>query len=78
FLTTGASIIFSQAKVYVYDNAGWSVEGTILQPGPMPIIFPKFYLSQNVTLPNNYKGFICKSFIYAKFYSSMYSTLDVY
>jgi hypothetical protein len=77
FLTTGASITFYEAKVYVYDTAGWCEERTIYQPSPIPIIFPKLYLSQNVTLPNNYKGFIGKSFLYAKFYSSIFSTFNV-
>jgi len=76
FLITGASIIFYVAKVYVYDTAGNWVDATIYQPGPTPIIFHKLFLFQNVTLPNNYKGFIGKSFIYAEFYSPMYSTFQ--
>ena len=55
---------------YAYDNAGnWMFE-SIEHPSPPVTIKPGFYLFQNVTLPNNYTGFIGKSLIYATFDNS--------
>jgi hypothetical protein len=54
-------------KVIVYDNAGnWDID-VIQTPTFRASIKPGFYLFQNVTLPNNYTGYIGRFFIHAIF-----------
>jgi hypothetical protein len=55
-------------SAYAYDNAGNKEIDEILSPSPKVIISPGIYLFKNLTLPNNYTGFIGKSFIKAIFY----------
>jgi len=55
-------------SAYAYDNAGNKEIDKILSPSPKVIISPGIYLFKNLTLPNNYTGFIGKSFIKAIFY----------
>ncbi|MBN1859887.1 MAG: hypothetical protein JW840_00340 [Candidatus Thermoplasmatota archaeon] len=58
-------------KAVAYDNAGWTAEVSILPPTfQIPIIKPGFYLFRDVTLPNNYTGYIGKYFIRATFYNT--------
>ena len=55
--------------VYVdgYDNAGNFNRDEIQNPCNPISITPGIYLFENVTLPNNYRGFIGNNFIFASF-----------
>jgi len=55
----------SNATVYGYDNAGHMNYDNPSFPFSHP--FCKLFHSQNITLPNNYKGFIGNNFIFARF-----------
>jgi hypothetical protein len=51
----------------VYDNAGnWDWK-EFPQPSPVVNISGGIYLFQNVTLPNDYTGYIGRNLIYARF-----------
>jgi hypothetical protein len=61
---------FSQ-KFYAYDNAGnWDWE-TIETPTFRTAMKPGLYLFQNMTLPNNYTGYIGKFIVRATFYGTI-------
>jgi hypothetical protein len=54
-----------------WDNAGNYAEVNIFPPiFVTPIITPRFYLFRDVTLPNNYTGYIREHFIKATFYNT--------
>jgi len=54
-----------------YDNAGNDVRQEIYTPTfRAPIIKPGFYLFRDITLPNNYTGYIGRYFIRATFYNT--------
>jgi hypothetical protein len=55
-------------SAYAYDNAGNKDFDEIVSPCHTQTISPGIYLFKNLTLPNNYSGFIGKSFIKAIFY----------
>ena len=55
-------------SAYAYDNAGNKDFDEIVSPCHTQTISPGIYLFKNMTLPNNYSGFIGKSFIKAIFY----------
>ncbi len=57
-----------EISAYAYDNAGNKEIDEIDHPCPKVIYSPGIYLFKNLTLPNNYAGFIGKSFIKAIFY----------
>jgi hypothetical protein len=55
-------------SAYAYDNAGNYNFDEIKSPCPKETISPGIYLFKNLTLQNNYGGFIGKFFIKALFY----------
>ena len=57
-------------KAYAYDNAGnWDFVEMQWPSHPVTIV-PGIFLFQNVTLPNNYTGYIGRFLIRATFYNS--------
>ena len=61
------TVIFAKS----YDNAGnWEKKDLLTPTFHMPIIKPGFYLTRDMTLPNNYDGFIADYFVWANFYNN--------
>ena len=55
---------------YAYDNAGnWAAQ-EIVEPCSPVTMAPGIYLFESLTLPNNYKGYIGRFFIFASFDTS--------
>ena len=58
-------------RTYAYDNAGNFDYFDIFDSHFSATIVPGLYLFQNLTLPNNYSGYIGRFFVKATFYDSI-------
>jgi hypothetical protein len=58
-------------RFYAYDNAGLSSYVDILNPTCRASIKPGLYLSQNMTLPNNYTGYVGRFLVKATFFGDI-------
>ena len=67
-MISGIDQYYPKICAYAYDNAGNMDYDCISNPCPIVSISPGIYLFKNLTLPNNYEGYIGRFFINATFY----------
>jgi len=67
----GKSFPHFNQRFYAYDNAGNGVFEDIMQPTFRASIKPGLYLFQNMTLPNDYTGYIGRFLVRGTFYGTI-------